>query len=78
MGEALGLDPQQIEAVGKIYHRFMLAFSEARRQRIVPVNSGEDGVFWGEVAPQVYAIYGLYKNAFMTANLAAKELVESL
>ena len=30
--------------------------------------------FWGEVAPQVYAIYGLYKNAFMTA----KELVESL
>ena len=34
--------------------------------------------FWGEVAPQVYAIYGLYKNAFMTANLAAKELVRRL
>jgi len=34
--------------------------------------------FWGEVAPRVYAVYGLYKNAFMTANLAAKELVENL
>ena len=34
--------------------------------------------FWGEVAPRVYAVYGLYKNAFMTANLAAKELVGSL
>ena len=34
--------------------------------------------FWGEVAPRVYAIYGLYKNAFMTANLAAQELVRRL
>lgn len=34
--------------------------------------------FWGRIAPGISAVYGLYKNAFMTANLAAKELLQEL